>query len=142
MGSFIEINDTLQLTKEQGFPIEIFNLERHRKNPITLQEVSGKIFKFKNKPSARVFQIDPTRVFLAHNIDGKWLFWGHVLIQSQTIEKKLTNKGTWDGTSWKTSGTYKIIDVYSPDYQYTFTLNEAPENQNYFKQPLCQHSQV
>ncbi|MBL4604592.1 MAG: hypothetical protein JKY02_02710 [Flavobacteriaceae bacterium] len=63
MGSFVEINDTLQLTDEQGFPVDIFNLEKHRKNPITLKDVEGKIFEFKNKPSARIFQIDPVRVY-------------------------------------------------------------------------------
>ena len=44
MGSLLEINDTLQITTEQGFPDHIFNLERHLKDPITLDEVDGMEF--------------------------------------------------------------------------------------------------
>ncbi|AUP79778.1 hypothetical protein [Flavivirga eckloniae] len=133
MGSFVEINDTLQLTEEQGFPVHIFDLEKHQKNPVTLKDVEGKVFEFKNKPSARLFQIDPVRVYYVHNVNGKWLFWGRVLIQSQKIEKQLNDDGTWDGESWKTSGTYTILNVYDPEYQKTFTLNEAPDDRNYYK---------
>ena len=133
MGSFVEINDTLQLTEEQGFPVEIFNLEKHQVNPVTLKDVEGRIFEFKNKPSARIFQIDPVRVYFAHNINGKWLFWGRVLIQSQKVEKSLNDDGSWTEGSWKTSGTYKILNVYSPEYQKTFTTNEAPDDRNYYK---------
>ena len=133
MGSFVEINDTLELTTEQGFPSEIFDLNKHNESPISLEDVEGKVFEFKNKPSARIFQIDPVRVFFAHNIDGKWLFWGRVLIQSQQIVKELNDDGSWDGKSWITSGTYKILNVYDPEYQKTFTLREAPDDRNYYK---------
>ena len=133
MGSFVEINDTLELTTEQGFPSEIFDLNKHNESPISLEDVEGKVFEFKNKPSARIFQIDPVRVFFAHNIDGKWLFWGRVLIQSQQIIKELNDDGSWDGKSWITSGTYKILNVYDPEYQKTFTLREAPDDRNYYK---------
>ncbi|MFY0628982.1 MAG: hypothetical protein JXR05_01305 [Flavobacteriaceae bacterium] len=133
MGSFVEINDTLQLTDEQGFPSDIFDLEKHRKNPVTLKDVEGKVFEFKDKPSARIFQIDPVRVYYVHNVDGKWLFWGRVLIQSQHIEKVLNDDGSWTEGNWKTSGTYTILSVYDPEYQHTFTLNEAPDDRNYFK---------
>lgn len=133
MGSFVEINDTLELTTEQGFPADIFDLEKHQKTPITLQDVAGKVFEFKNKPSARIFQMDPVRVFFAHNINGKWLNWGRVLIQTQKIEKQLNPDGSWEPGNWKTSGTYTILNVYTPEYQRTFTLNEAPDDRNYFK---------
>ena len=133
MGSFVEINDTLELTTEQGFPSEIFDLNKHTESPISLEDVEGMVFEFKNKPSARIFQIDPVRVFFAHNIDGKWLFWGRVLIQSQQIVKELNDDGSWDGKSWITSGTYKILNVYDPEYQKTFTLREAPDDRNYYK---------
>lgn len=133
MGSYVEINDTLQLTTPQGFPVDIFNYEKHQITPVTLADVKGKVFSFKNKPSARLFQLDPVRVFFVHNIDGKWLFWGHVLIQSQTIEKALDAQGNWDGKNWVTSGTYTISAVYDPVYQKTFTLNEAPADRNFFK---------
>ena len=133
MGSFVEINDTLELTTEQGFPAEIFDLSKHNESPINFEDVEGKVFEFKNKPSARIFQIDPVRVYFAHNIEGKWLFWGRVLIQSQQIVKELNDDGSWDGKSWITSGTYKILNVYDPEYQKTFTLREAPDDRNFYK---------
>ena len=49
MGSLIELNDTLQITTEQGFPAEL-DLEKHKANPITLQDVKDKVFEFKDKP--------------------------------------------------------------------------------------------
>jgi len=132
MGSYVEINDTLQLTTEQGFPEDILNLAQHRECPVTLDKVEGKIFTFKDKPSARIFQLDPVRVYYVHNIDGKWLFWGRVFIQSETIYKKLGPNGEWKEGEWLTSGTYKIIDIYPPDYQEMFTRHEAPPDRNYF----------
>jgi hypothetical protein len=132
MGSYIEINDTLQLTTEQGFPADILDLAKHREKPVTLDDVAGKVFEFKNKPSARMFQIDPVRVYYVHNIDGKWLFWGHALIQTQTVSKALGPDGSWDGESWQTAGTYVISQIYDPEYQEIFTRNEAPADRNYF----------
>jgi hypothetical protein len=133
MGSMVEINDTLQLTTEQGFPSDLLDLKKHQKNPVTLADVKDKIFEFKDKPSARIFQLDPVRVYYVHNIDGKWLFWGRVFIQSETIYKNVDAKGNWKEGDWLTSGTYKIIDIYDPKYQKAFTLHEAPPDRNYFK---------
>jgi len=45
MGSFVEINDTLQLTKEQGFPQEL-DLEKHLKNPYAAKDFENKVFEF------------------------------------------------------------------------------------------------
>lgn len=132
MGSMVEINDTLQLTTEQGFPA-LLDLERHQKKPITLADVTDKLFEFKGKPSARIFQLDPVRVYFVHNIDGKWLFWGRVFIQSLTISKSLDAKGNWVEGEWVTAGTYRIVDVYPPAYQKVFTLREAPPDRNFFK---------
>ncbi len=132
MGSLVEINDTLQLTTEQGFPSDILDLKKHLKKPVTIEKVKDKIFSFKDKPSARIFQLDPVRVYYVHNINGKWLFWGRIFIQSETIYKSLDAKGKWKEGDWLTSGTYKIIDIYSPEYQKKFTLHEAPPDRNYF----------
>lgn len=52
MGSMIELNDTLQITKEQGFPQEL-NYEKHKLNPYTAEDFKDKIFEFKNKPNIR-----------------------------------------------------------------------------------------
>ena len=133
MGSLVEINDTLQITTEQGFPASLLNIEKHKANPVTTEDVEGMLFSFRNKPRPRIFQSDPVRVYYVHNIDGKWLFWGRILIQSQSIDKVLDADGQWNG-EWVTSGTYNIIDIYDPTYQETFTRREAPEDRNHFIQ--------
>lgn len=142
MGCSYEINDTLLLTKAQGFPSDILNIERHQKNPITLQDVAGKVFRFRNKPVARAFQLDPVRVYLFENTDDdKWLGWGRVFIQSLTIKRK-RGLGPSDPAGpihfnpgdWVTSGTYVFIDIYDPEYQKIFTMHEAPKAWNYFGQ--------
>jgi hypothetical protein len=132
VGSYVEINDTLQLTTEQGFPAHLLNLERHLQCPIVLKEVQDILFEFKDKPSARIFQLDPVRVYFVHNINGKWLFWGRVFVQSEAIYKKVDTQGRWKEGEWLTAGTYKIIDIYSPEYQKAFTLHEAPPDRNFF----------
>jgi hypothetical protein len=133
MGSHIEFNDTLQITREQGFPSHIFDRSSHVRHPVRLDQVAGQIFEFKDKSDARIFHTDPVRVYLVENTGGKWLFWGRVLIESQTIEKKLDAHGKkWDGRSWKTRGLYRIVDVYDPHYQEIFTRREAPPDRNYF----------
>lgn len=128
----IEINDTLQLTTQQGFPAGILSRERHCKAPVVLDDVADKVFEFHSKPNPRIFQLDPVRVYFVHNIDDKWLFWGHAMIQSFTIAKKLGPAGEWEEGDWVTSGTYKITEIYDPDYQKMFTLREAPSDRNYF----------
>jgi len=82
MGSFIEINDTLQITTDQGFP-KVLNLARHLKKPFVAANFKGKVFSF-DKPDLRLYHSAPTRVFLVQNIKGKWLYWGHCLIIEQT----------------------------------------------------------
>jgi hypothetical protein len=132
MGSPIEINDTLQLSIEQGFPADLLNREKHTETPVRLASLTDRTFEFKNKDDARLFHLDPVRVFLVENIGGKWLFWGKVLIQSQTISKKLASDGSWKHGDWTTSGTYKIIDLYDPEYQEQFTQRESPSGKSYF----------
>jgi hypothetical protein len=130
VGSAIEVNDTLQLTREQGFPCNILNRATHVSSPIATESVSDRIFAFE-KDDARLFHLDPVRVFLVENIKGKWLFWGKALIQSQTIRKKLEADGSWCEGSWMTVGTFKIIDLYDPQYQEAFTKKECPRGKSY-----------
>jgi hypothetical protein len=132
MGSRIELNDTLQITSEQGFPAHILDLARHQATPIPLSEVSGQVFRFVGKTGARFFQADPVRVYFVHNVNGKWLFWGKVFIQSQTIEKLLNPDGSWTEGQWVTTGTFRIVDIYEPVYQEMFTKREAPPGKSYF----------
>ena len=131
MGSLIEINDTLQINKEQGFPVDVLNLEKHLQNPILLDDVKGQIFAFGKKDKARIYQSDPVRVYLVQNINGKWLFWGKIYIQSQSINKKLDDSGKWID-EWETSGTFIIVDLYDPVYQKEFTIRESPLGRSYF----------
>lgn len=131
MGNYIEVNDTLQIMEKQGFPSDVFDLESHNEKPVTLADVSGKVFSFQGKPRARIFHLEPVRIFLVQNIDGKWLFWGHAQIQSQTIRKKNDSAGQWAG-EWETSGTYTISKVYTPDQQRETTLLESPPGKSYF----------
>ncbi len=132
MGTMIEVNDTLQLTAEQGFPAKLLDREKHCKKPVRPEAVAGRIFKFHDKPVRRIFQLDPVRVYFVQNIGGKWLFWGHVFIQSLTIAKRLAPDGSWKEDDWVTSGTFLITEIYEPDYQKEFTLREAPADRNYF----------
>jgi hypothetical protein len=120
MGSTIELNDTLQITTEQGFPAELLDLAKHQQTPIQLSQVQDKIFTFKNKPGARIYHRPPTRCFLVHNIDGKWLHWGWAVVVEQTIQGEQT-----------TSGKFKITKIYNPEYQEQITKHESPEGKSY-----------
>jgi hypothetical protein len=104
MGSFIEINDTLQISKEQGFPNEL-EINKHLESPYTLGGVKDKIFKFSNKSGIRFYHQPPVRVFLVENINGKWLYWGLAHITSITH----------DYLAKTTSGEYKIIYLNTPE---------------------------
>ena len=131
MGTQIELNDTLNLTEQQGFPIDVLNLERHARSPVTAEALAGKTFDFALKEDARIFHLDPVRVFLVQNINGKWIFWGHALIQNQEIRKR--NRGAdWKPGEWETRGTYTIKQIYPPELQKTITLNESPPGKSYF----------
>lgn len=120
MGSFIELNDTLQITTEQGFPAEL-DLQKHLQKPFAAEDFADRVFTFQDKPGARIFHLPPTRVFLVHNIDDKWLYWGHCLIVEQTInaEKKTT------------SGKFTIIKIYPPDHQRSMSQLETLKGKEY-----------
>jgi hypothetical protein len=69
----------------------------------------------------RIYHPAPTRVFLVHNIDGRWLYWGHCLILEQTI----------DSQKETTSGKYKIIKIYSPEHQKNMSTIEVCPGKEY-----------
>lgn len=133
MGSTIELNDTLLLTAEQGFPAHLLDWERHRRQPVELPHVAGMVFEFTGKAGARLFHLAPTRVYLVQNIAKKWLFWGRALIVSQSIQQTLDADGQWT-SSWTTSGSFTISDLYEPDYQARFTRRESPPGASFFKE--------
>lgn len=114
MGSFIELNDTLQLTKEQGFPAEL-DLVKHFKKPFSAKDFESRVFEFRDKPAVRLYQAPPVRNFLVENRGGKWIYWGlaHVLEVTHDYVKKTT------------SGKYKIITIYKPeDIEKVFDLTD------------------
>ncbi len=103
MGSLVEINDTLQITREQGFPPEL-DYQRHLEKPLTAKDFEGRIFEFKDKPKIRIYHLPPVRVFLVQNIGEKWLYWGLVHIVEITH----------DNIKKTTSGKYIITHIFSP----------------------------
>lgn len=118
----IEINDTLAITSEQGFPKEL-NLEVHLQKPFILSDFQDKIFEFKDKKDIRVYKIPPVRNFLAENRDGKWIYWGlvHVLEVNHDYEKRIT------------SGKFKIIYINTPEeMKEFFKLTDQRPEMNYF----------
>lgn len=138
MGTTIELNDILEITERQGFPAETLNRDHHLKHPVHLRDVEDRIFHFHGKPEARIFQLNPMRVFLAeHTDEGKWLFWGHIVILSLEIRQIEQDDGPHSHTrfepaTWGTSGSFRIIQLYDPEYQKIFTEHEAPPSLNYF----------
>ena len=104
MGSNIEINDTLQITREQGFPAEL-DLEHHLRSPYKAEDFRDKIFEFRNKPGIRAYHVPPVRNFLVENKDGKWIYWG--LVHILEITHDYINKTT--------GGMFKILYIYTPD---------------------------
>ena len=122
MGSIIEINDTLQITAEQGWPVEL-DLEKHLKTPIALEQVENKIYEFHGKPKVRVYQQPPVRNFLAQNINGKWVYWGQCFILEITH----------DYEKQETSGKFKIVRLNTPaEMKEAFKhLDRNPQN-DYF----------
>ena len=121
MGSKMIFNDTLQITSEQGFPKELV-LEKHLKKPFKLEDFKGKKFSFK-KPDFRIYHTPPNRVFLVHNIAGKWLYWGHCVITEQTLNIEDTS----------TSGKFIITKIYNPEKQKLMSNTEVPEGCEFFK---------
>ena len=138
MGSLLEINDTLQITTEMGFPADVFDLEKHRTNPITIEQVKDMRFEFTGKVRPRFFHLDPVRVYWYHNIGGRWLAWGHIMILEQGISPNpeyTHHEGAVnvsDPKQWITHGKYKVSKVYDPEYQERFTRTDLPASLSYF----------
>lgn len=104
MGSVVELNDTLQITREQGFPEEL-SLEKHLESPFRTEDFKDKIFEFKNKKCIRIYKIPPVRNFLVENRNGKWIYWGlcHILEIKHDYKNNIT------------SGKFKIIYINTLD---------------------------
>ena len=122
MGSFVELNDTLQISAAQGFP-EVLDLEAHLRRPIEFEMVEGQVFEFSGKTSIRNYQQVPVRVFLVQNIGEKWVYWG--LIHMLEV--------THDYVAKNTSGKYKIVRLNSPEQmKQMFALTDGRTGMDYF----------
>jgi hypothetical protein len=123
VGSFIETNDTLRITKAQGFPAEL-DVVKHLESPYRLEDFDGKVFEFTSKPKIRVYQAPPVRNFLVEDLGGKWLYWGLCFI----------TEIHHDYIKQETAGKYKIIRLNTPEemkqmFELTHALNK---DENYF----------
>ncbi len=123
MGSYVELNDTLQITTEQGFPEEL-DLKKHQQNPFKAEDFEGRVFEFKDKPNLRIYHSASLRCFLVHNINGKWLYWGHCNIIEQTLHAE----------SKTTSSKFTITKIYPPDYQKLKCKYEVDPGNEYFEE--------
>ena len=122
MGSIVEINDTLQLTKEQGFPA-VLDLEKHLEKPYKAEDFGNKVFEFKNKSGIRVYKIPPVRNFLVENRNNKWIYWGLVYILEVT----------YDNINKITSGKFKIIYINTPEeMKKAYDLIDRREENDFF----------
>jgi hypothetical protein len=124
MGTKVEINDTLRISKEQGFPVELQIEDYLINSDIYINKIKDKIFTFSRKPMIRVFQAPPVRTFLVEDYNGKWIYWGLCYILSLHLNYE----------TQETSGTYKIIRLNSPEemkQMFTITHFNHPE-ENYF----------
>lgn len=121
MGGKFIINDTLRISKDQGFPSHL-NVENHLRSPYADSDIVGKIFTF-TKPELRLYQPYPIRVSWVEDVEGKWVYWGMITILQTTLDFEKN----------KTSGTYRVVKLFSPqgmkDY---FDMKDGVEPNNYF----------
>ena len=64
MGSLIEINDTLKISKERGFPSGLCFEDYARDPGVLAKQFIGKEFEFSNKDE-RLYHRAPPRVFFS-----------------------------------------------------------------------------
>ena len=122
MGALIEINDTLHITREQGFPSEL-DLSQHLASPFTIEDFRNRIFEFRGKQRIRVFQTPPIRTFLVEDVGSRWVYWGHIHILEITH----------DYVRQETAGKFKIIHLNSPEEMKTaFAMIDRVWANNYF----------
>lgn len=100
MGTPITINDTLQLTHEQGFPE---NLELDKE------------YSFQ-KDGRRLYRLPPVRVFLAENKNGTWDYRGEAHITELTLLP----------LEEKTTGKFKVVKLYSEQHRQALNANQQP----------------
>ena len=106
MGSTVEFNDTLKLSRD--------DIPR----PLAI----GREYTFR-RPGIRLFHPDPVRVFLVEEVEGKWNFLGKVTVLEQTI----------DAVKQETRGIFRLQSLYPDDVRKTMNQHEAPDGRGYEK---------
>lgn len=124
MGAIVEHNDTLRISKEQGFPAEL-DIKRHLQKPFTIDQFKDKVFEFSGKERIRIYKTPPIRNILVEDLGGKWLYWG--LCHIVEIHHDYINQVT--------SGKFKIIRINSPEeMELAFELIDFDRPElNYFR---------
>ncbi len=118
----IELNDTLRISKAQGFPAGL-DLQTHLQDPYKIEDFKDKIYCFQSKPKIRVYQQPPVRNFLVEDVGGKWVYWGKCLILE--IHH--------DYVKQETSGKFKILSINDPaKMKQAFDLIDLVPEHNYF----------
>ncbi|MBI2106761.1 hypothetical protein HYT57_02145 [Candidatus Woesearchaeota archaeon] len=120
MGTTVEFKDTLKLTKENGFPLEL-NLEQHVADPESSRRFLGKVISFHAKGEV-VYNHFPARIFLVEDIDGRWLYWGNGIVLEQTMGDMMTK------------GECIITKIYHPSFQKRMTIEESPTGKSYYSE--------
>jgi len=109
MGHVIEINDTLKLTRDAGFP----------QNPHLGSRYSFTV------SGRRLYNLSPTRVFLVEEVEGTWNYVGHALILEQTI----------DTLRDETRGIFEVSLLYPRQYVESVNTFEPPVGRTYHPHP-------
>lgn len=123
MGTQFTINDSLQITREQGFPKELV-YEEHVKKNLKAEDFADRVFEFHDKAGLRVYQAYPTRNFLIENRDERWLYWG--LVQILELHLDYVNKVA--------SGKFKIIYINTPEeMKQVYQLTDRRPEFDFFK---------
>lgn len=100
MGSQIEINDTLKLTRLEGLPAE---------------PCEGAVYEFR-KRGRRLYHLAPARVFLVEETGVGWNYLGHAHVLELTL----------DAEQDETRGRYRVVALYPRDYALLVNRHEAP----------------
>lgn len=120
MEKLIRFNDTLKLTNDQGFPTEL-DISLFRDNALDVDLYINKSFSF-DKPLARLYPLPPTRTFLVHEHEGKWIQWGHCLVLEQTIYQM----------GERTKGIFQITHIHDYEFMKQVTTIDVPAGKSYF----------
>lgn len=105
MGSIIEINDTLKIKSNDGA------LGKKQVGDVIHFNVKGK----------RIYNLNPSRVYLVEEIDGKWNYVGHAVISELTINAEME----------ETSGRATLTVKYEDEYRRRVNQVEPPPGKNF-----------